>query len=311
MAIPESQLETWSHQGSIAQSRDTYATVKRALEAPTAAYAGKYFKVFLQGSYCNDSNIYAESDVDTVIRLDSIFYYDTSALSPAEIAAFNASLMPGNYSYDTYKAGVVVALKNAFGADAVTIDKRALKIRANGSRRSADVIVAAQFRRYRSMGLVANSLAGLATPSFEQGICFFTSSGDRIVNYPEQHSANCTAKHQATNGWFKPMVRIFKNMRRKLVTDGVIDSKCAPSYFIEGLLYNVPNDKFGGSYADTFVAAMGWLLAANRAEWICANRQHFLVRDTAATCWPCGNCDLFLNSLVKLWNEYRAGIRLL
>lgn len=101
MAIPESQLETWSHQGSITQSRDTYATVKRALEAPTAAYASKDFKVFLQGSYCNDSNIYAESDVDVVIRLDSIFYYDPSALSPGELAAFNASLIPGSCSYDS------------------------------------------------------------------------------------------------------------------------------------------------------------------------------------------------------------------
>lgn len=268
MAIPESQLETWSHQRSIAQSRDTYAAVKRALEATTAAYASKDFKVFLQGSYCNDTNIYTESDVDVVIRLDSIFYYDTSALTPAELAAFNATLVPGNYAYDSYKAAVVAALKTAFGADPVTIDKRALKIRANGARRSADVIVAAQFCRYRSMGLAANSLAGLATPFFEQGICFFTASGDRMANYPEQHSANCTVKHQATNSRFKPMVRIFKNMRRKLVADGVLDQKCAPSYFIEGLLYNVPNDRFGGSYAETFAAAVNWPFAANRAEWI-------------------------------------------
>jgi hypothetical protein len=29
----------------------------------------------------------------------------------------------------------------------------------------------------------------------------------------------------------------------------------APSYFLEGVLYNVPNDKFGSSYEDRFVAA--------------------------------------------------------
>lgn len=31
------------------------------------------FKVFLQGSYGNDTNIYAESDVDIAIRLDNCF----------------------------------------------------------------------------------------------------------------------------------------------------------------------------------------------------------------------------------------------
>lgn len=33
MGIPESQLDTWSHQGSIAQSASTYNTIKNALES--------------------------------------------------------------------------------------------------------------------------------------------------------------------------------------------------------------------------------------------------------------------------------------
>jgi tRNA nucleotidyltransferase (CCA-adding enzyme) len=81
MAIPESQLETWSHQGSITQSSTTYGTVKRALEADDTKYANQAFKVFLQGSYGNDTNIYAESDVDIVIRLDSTYHFDIGALS--------------------------------------------------------------------------------------------------------------------------------------------------------------------------------------------------------------------------------------
>jgi len=32
MPIPESQLETWSHQGSITQSSNTYNTIKSVLE---------------------------------------------------------------------------------------------------------------------------------------------------------------------------------------------------------------------------------------------------------------------------------------
>ena len=70
MPIPESQLDTWSHQGSITQSSTTYNAIKGALEDSTTPYAGKNFKVFLQGSYGNDTNIYAESDVDIIIRLD-------------------------------------------------------------------------------------------------------------------------------------------------------------------------------------------------------------------------------------------------
>jgi ribosomal protein L37AE/L43A len=295
MAIPESQLDTWSHHGSVAQSRDTYATVKRALEAADTKYAGRAFEVFLQGSYGNDTNIYAESDVDVVIRLDAIYYYDVTALTAQELATFNAGFVPGAYPYADYKAGVIAALTKSFGAADVKPDKKAVKIKASGNRRSADVVVAAQFRRYYS---------SLLRPQYESGICFFTSGDARIVNYPKQHSANCTAKHQATSSWFKPMVRILKNMRRRLVVDGAIEEGSAPSYFLEGLLYNVPNDKFGRSYGDTFVAAMSWILEAQRNSFVCANEQYYLVRDSAAGCWPCADCNGFINAAVETWNNW-------
>jgi hypothetical protein len=190
---------------------------------------------------------------------------------------------------------VVAALQKSFGAAAVKLGEKAVKIKANGSPRSADVVVATEFRRYYS---------GLLGPQYERGICFFSSSGDQVVNYPKQHSANCTAKHKATNGWFKPMVRILKNVRGRLVENDLIGQKSAPSYFLEGLLFNVPDDKFGKTYGDTFVAAVNWICQARRNNFVCANKQHSLVRDSVATCWPCSNCDGFLNALATLWTDW-------
>ena len=93
-------------------------------------------------------------------------------------------------------------------------------------------------------------------------------------------------------------------MRSKLVDDGLINGGSAPSYFLEGLLYNVPNDKFDTNYTDTFVAALTWILQAKRSDLHCANEQYFLVRDSLATCWPCTDCDRFINAVVKLWNSW-------
>ncbi len=83
MAIPEAQFETWSKQGAMKQSRDTYATVKDVTEASDALYANEGYASFLQGSYGNDTNIYADSDVDVVMRLESTYYKDISQLSVA------------------------------------------------------------------------------------------------------------------------------------------------------------------------------------------------------------------------------------
>ncbi len=298
MAIPETQLETWSHIGAGVGSRDTYAVVKGALEAPNTQYAGKTFEVFLQGSYGNDTNIRAESDVDVVIRLNDLYFYDSSALTPQELGTFQTGFIPATYLYADFKRDVVAALEKKFGTDAKASIK-AVKIKANGARRSADVVIAAEFRRYYPA-----LLPGILPLQYESGICFFTPSGDQIVNYPKQHSANCTAKHQATNGWFKPMVRILKNMRSKLVENGAIADGSAPSYFLEGLLFNVPDNKFGTSYSTTFIAAINWIFQADRSTFLCANKEYFLVRDSFATCWPCGACDSFLNEAAKLWNNW-------
>src|SRR4051812_13536606 len=121
MPIPETQLETWSRQGSIIQSSTTYQAIRRALLGEDASYADKSFEVFLQGSYGNDTNIYSESDVDVVIRLDSIFRYDLDNLSDSEKNAFRAHVSPATYSFEEFKSGVVAQLQRSFGADAVSV----------------------------------------------------------------------------------------------------------------------------------------------------------------------------------------------
>jgi tRNA nucleotidyltransferase (CCA-adding enzyme) len=58
--------------------------MKGVLEDSSAPYAGKSYSVFLQGSYGNDTNIYADSDVDVVIATDAVFYSDLDRLSDEE-----------------------------------------------------------------------------------------------------------------------------------------------------------------------------------------------------------------------------------
>ena len=296
MTIPESQLETWSHQGSVTQSSSTYATVKRALENSTAPYSGKNYKVFLQGSYGNHTNIYAESDVDIVIQLNDCFQHDLSSLSDPQKQLFHESYSNASYTHADFKRDVISVLAEAFSEDVDPGDK-AIKIAANGGRRNADVIAAIQYRRYYKFN-------GIYDQTFDEGICFYDASGKRIANYPKQHSENMTKNHQAANQWLKPMVRILKNMRSKLVAGNVIEDDCAPSYYIEGLLYNVPKEMFGKSYAGSFVECVKWIQQADRNKFVCANEQYYLLRENSPVTWRVQKCDAFIAGLVKQWNEW-------
>jgi hypothetical protein len=191
---------------------------------------------------------------------------------------------------------VLAQLRRKFGQQVDPGDK-AIAIPAGGNRRKADVIVAAQFRRYHRFQSFAN--AGYTT-----GICFWNESGVRIANYPKQHSENLTIKHQSTASWLKPTIRIFKNMRNRMVADRKIEAGMAPSYYLEGLLYNVPADKFGRSYQDTFVNCFNYVNSADRSTFVCANEQYYLLHPTSPVTWRAEKCTPFLNAVAKYWNDW-------
>ena len=179
--------------------------------------------------------------------------------------------------------------------------KRAVAITAEGKRRRADVIVAAQFKHYHAF-----PSRSVADARWTEGICFFTSGWDKIVNYPKQHSANCTTKHQDTSSWFKPSVRILKNMRRCLIDKGQIDKGIAPSYFLEGLLYNLPRQYFGTSYHKTIGDTLSWLnqmTSDEMSKLVCANEMFYLVRDYNVT-WAPADYAKCVSAATELWRDW-------
>lgn len=295
MAISERQLETWSHQGSKAQSAATYAMIRSVLEDERAPYARRNFEVFLQGSYGNDTNVYADSDVDIAICLTSVFYSETSELSEDGKAAYEANRVAASYSFSDFKREVTEWLSENFGSS-VKPGNKAIFVPGRNGRRDADVLACVQHHWYTSYRSSVDS-------KYREGICFWTANRTKIVNYPKQHMGNCTAKHQATGGWFKPSVRVLKNMRNTMVEDQYLMSGIAPSYFVEGMLWNVPNENFSDSYHRTIESALNWLAQCDPAELSCANDIHWLVRDGVPVCWNMKDFRTFLSSVRKYWNE--------
>lgn len=296
MTIPEVQLDTWSKQGSVAQSQATYATIRSCLDQSAAPYGQKDYLIFLQGSYGNATNIYADSDVDVVIRLDSTYYKDLSELTESERLAYDSFHVGATYSYDDFRRDVTAQLRSCYGAS-VKPGRKAIFVEGNNSRRDADVLPAVQFRRY-------TRFMSAYDQRYHEGICFWTTDGTQIINYPKQHSANCTTKHQATTMRFKPTVRVFKNMRNAMVDQNYIKDGLAPSYFIEGMLYNVPNIKFGLSYQNTVSEALNWLRSCTRNDLVCANEMYKLLHPTSQVTWREPDFEAFVGAAIRFWNDW-------
>lgn len=297
MAISERQLETWSHQGSKVQSASTYQAIKAVLEDEDAPCANRAFEVFLQGSYGNDTNVYAESDVDIVICLTEAFNSDTSDLDPADKAAYEANRLRATYGYTDFKKEVTAWLTENFGSG-VKPGNKAIFVPGKNNRRDADVLACIEHRRYLSYRSVRES-------SYRTGICFYSADGNQIVNFPKRHMRNCTAKHQATQSRFKPNVRVLKNMRNAMVEDEFLADGVAPSYFLEGMLWNVPSQNFAASYQQSFENYLYWLAHCNPTQLSCANDLHWLIRDEPHECWNMADFTKFIGAAQRYWNSGR------
>ena len=101
------------------------------------------------------------------------------------------------------------------------------------------------------------------------------------------------------------MIRIFKNIRGRMIEKEMLKAGIAPSYYLEGLLYNVPVDKFVSSYAECFVNCINWIQnESSKNLMVCANEQYYLLREGTRVCWPPAHAEQFLAATIRLWDEW-------
>lgn len=295
MPIPQSQLNTWSHQGAVATSATAYNSIKTALGARDSRISTRDYDVFLQGSYRNSTNIFGDSDVDIVVQLNSTFGSDIASLDATQRVQQQNAYALADYPWKDFREDVLQTLEKYYGKQSIHSLNKCIQVVTGPGRITADVVPAIQFRKY---DYFYSSLATSYTP----GIQFWDSAGNSIVNYPKQHIENGELKNAAnrTNGWYKPTVRIFKNARNYLVESNVIGPDVAPSYFVECLVFNAPDDRFGRTYQDTYWSVVNYLWTLKFSLFMCQNGAIPLF-GTEHTQWNSDAASVFLAALRNLY----------
>ena len=111
MPIPQQKLETWTHAGASVSAQAAYASVRNAINAAGSPIQGRNYEVYLQGSYRNDTNVRADSDVDVVVELGDAFGFDISALPPEQVQTFAASYSNATYRWIDFRNDVGLTSK--------------------------------------------------------------------------------------------------------------------------------------------------------------------------------------------------------
>lgn len=211
-------------------------TYAYALEMRHASQ-GRHIKIFVQGSYANNTNVRTESDVDIAVVREDVFKteYRTSTAPPQTDADYGFVVVPP--SSKNFKDEVQECLEREFGND-VERGNKSIKIHGNTYRKDADAVPCQRYRDYRK-DYTKNPA------NYVGGVVIYPDEGGRIINYPEQHIMNGRKKDISTNHSYKRMVRIMKKMRHLMSDAGINCADEVSSFGLESLLWNVPDSEYG------------------------------------------------------------------
>lgn len=300
MAIPISTLEIWSNQGATQTPKALREKIEKNLTGVNSKVQRKnQLEIYLQGSYRNSTNIYGNSDVDVVVQSDATFFSDVSDLDTHEKAIYERAFSKATYTWEKFKGEVIETLQDSFGVQNIEVGNKSIKIDAGNY--EADVVPCFEYRKYITFG------ESNEEREYIPGIKFYTTNEHRsVVNYPKEHFSHGAAKNQRVSMRYKPTIRIFKNLKRKLIDEGMINKEQAPSYFIESLLYNVADHCYNESNISSRVYNVLKWLQDNRdsmSQFICQNEQTYLFGITQEQ-WNEEDARTYINQAITLWNEW-------
>jgi len=299
MSIPSNQLDTWSNPGADDSAKTTQRRVSNVLDSDNSipVQKDKDLNVFLQGSYKNSTNIYADSDVDLVVKLESTYHRDLSQLSSTQKSEYKSWTSKASYGWEEFHEDVTKTLRKKYGANAVSVEDRAVVLDSDSLPLPADILVCQQYRRYKRFRSSSDQ-------DYYEGVVFWDRSTDeKIVSYPKIHFSNGADKNDDTHKRFRETVRIFKNARSYLVDKNEIEEGLAPSYFIECLLYNVPSGKYDHGLKNRYQSVVNWLVNNEIDGFHCQNEIQDLFGNKS-TQWSTSDANRFIKELVELWNNW-------
>lgn len=239
MSADEDQLTVWAKPPSETEEEKCRSAVDRITKAITSKF-GSSVSIFLQGSYKNRTNVKKDSDVDIVVRHNDYYFGNTFYLTESEKQLYN-QIPNATYTFNDFKNDIQKLLEEEFEYGEVERKDKCIKIWGSSYRVNADVVPCFVHKRLQTHDFAS-----------DEGIELITDKNEHIISFPQQHFDNGTKKNNDTDTFFKSVVRILKNVRNNLVDQGTILDKAMPSFFLECLVWNVPDSNFA---KNTFIEA--------------------------------------------------------
>jgi predicted nucleotidyltransferase len=293
----EAWLKTSVGPASTTEQADAERTEKRIRDAINAdARLAGNVRIFVKGSYANNTNVRQDSDVDIAVEWKA-WAYISRANEAKKYTWKELGVPTGNPEPEPaeYRRWIESALINAFGSAKVdTSGNKAITVERNTNTLDADVVPCFQHKRYDGPGRAPHL-----------GIRLYPRNGGIVENWPEQNRINGNQKNKATNRRYKQVIRALKRLENDMVEAGILNKE-VHGFFIECLLYNLSNSVFAyPGYKQTMLEVLAKLWNqindGEHTDWVEVNGLKWLWRDGQS--WTPEEAADFAK---KAWNYVRG-----
>jgi hypothetical protein len=252
--------------------------------------------IYLQGSYESETNIAFQSKLEMVVEVKKTNEFSPFAMTPDDFIMFDNFYIEFNRFFDVkkFKEVLIPAIEAEIGVKIETGPVNFM-IPMHGELQH-DVDVCPCFY-YKYFDVSGGSIRGK--------LVYDNVIGENYLIFTNLHAENGKLKDEMTNGNFKKVVRMMKTLiaisRRE---DGNI--KFTRGYYIECLLYNVPNEMYFSLDDDilsVFMKVINWLNFASLSNFVCQN-QIWSLWGGADGFWNKDSARRFINDVIEFYNNF-------
>ena len=201
----EDQLAGWTGPSSDTEKdkqNRTERMIRQAIDSHEP-FNNCSLKVFAKGSYANNTNVRSDSDVDIAVECTEVQYWDESEKG----VRTPGKKYEGIWTPSKLRTELIVALNAKFPNQVDTTGSTAIQINSSSARVDADVVPCFSYRYYMKF-------------ETRTGTKIFKTTGNSVVNYPDQQLENGKAKNNRTGYVYKKGARLLQRIENEMAADG-------------------------------------------------------------------------------------------
>ena len=255
---------------------------------------------YVHGSYANQTNIFFPSSLEICVEIRQTREHFPGRLKTASgqiDAGYFVENLPYNFTPRIFRDMLHFNLSKLVGERATLSNKTISFEQIGRVKHAVEITPCFSFVYQNQKGKTYKGI-----------LLYDEGAGRHIASFPALHARNGAHKDMATAGNFKRAVRLFKTLYAIYLREFHLgEPTTATGYFIECLLYNVPNRLYnlgrGGAFLPVFNKVLNYLLHCDKEDFDCQNHVWKLVGN-AKEFWQYKHINEFLSNIIYVYKNF-------